>query len=1434
MKAGKRFMSILLSMIMLISLCSGSVLAAEEDKELLPTENSGEWIITEMSALDETVVNQVIPQMVKGIEPTTPALPETLEATAYQLEEEPQSIQVEGITWTATPEYDQKTTGEYIYTPVLPEKYVFADGIEIPRITVTVKDSRERSDLLSDDDGDRKDTSIENQENAAPIADSTLVKENEVFTIDEITYTIDLHSDGTKRWAYLWQMEDPAAPVAVTLPSSVMYENEEYPVTEIAFSQWDKCNNVTELILPDTLTTVNSSSFYKFPNLTEMTIPGSIKNFGGSFQNMSKLETITFCEGVEEISSNSMVNRCEALTTINLPATLKCITQPAAFGRATALTGITLPEGLVVTESSLFSGCTSLLSVELPASMTEIPSSTFSGCTSLESVTAKGTITSIGSSAFNECAVLKTIPDLSQVTKIESYAFNECGALPGPVDLSNVTEMGANAFYNCQKLTGALDLTQLNVIPNKAFSYTSVDSVTLSDNLTSIGTWAFLYTEISEITFPETLTSIGTYAFWNTKKLSGTVRIPDSVTSIGNYAFSATVVEIFEIGSGVESLNANVFEDNNALQKIVFDNSQDNVTITGTLSDQVAVEYTQPSIEDSVGDTISDTSGALTLQEAVNKAAQADQGGQIILEKNIKLKKAVTVPAGRTVTISAEQEYQIAGTKTATDLKNLFIVEEGGSLVITGQITLFGRYNRGSIILNKGTLELTGDAVVTGSKIVSDSANGTGNSGLGIIDSRGEGAVFKLSGGKIIKNALHDGAVAYSGIVRVSDGAAAEITGGEISGNNAAAAAALNCSSGMLLYGNASAVMSGGTISGNTGHRGSAVMLWGYDEDHRTTFTLSENGTITGNTCTDVGKTTGSGAVHVENNALFTMNGGSISANKGGNGAGVCVVDGNLQNGQTEYKTAFNMEGGTISENTGRTGGGIYSYSNGVDLKAGEIVNNKAFNMGGGIYSEGNYDYYSTLHLSNALITANTARQGGGMWFCATEKTNISVTEGAAIFENSAQDTGAEKGVGDDFVFAARSADNYPATLANRLLGGGAVQWYKDGSIYLPSTGVYPTTNEAAPRYGMEGADPNPVTVTEYKECLALKAVPVSEEYKAVAKKEAALVISGNMADKGGGIGSNGGVDIGTGAVTEVNVNKVWLGDNEKERPESITVNLLCNNQVIDTAELTAAGNWSHTFTVLPTVDRNGQAYTYTISEVAVPGYTAQISGDDKNGFTISNTKTDHSGGDENENHTHLKVQKVWTLDDGGKASASVQVELLCDGQRYAVVELNADNGWQYTWEQLNDKYKWSVVEINVPEGFTSAVSQKENIWTITNDDVPKTTDPTNPQKPTDPQTPTDPTDPQPPTDPTDPQKPTNPTDPQLPTDPADPQKPTDPSKPADSPLPSETSDSDEGETGQPATGDQNYPVLWMLTLVASGAGIIGITMYSRKKRRSQ
>lgn len=78
-----------------------------------------------------------------------------------------------------------------------------------------------------------------------------------------------------------------------------------------------------------------------------------------------------------------------------------------------------------------------------------------------------------------------------------------------PVNLSRVTEMGACAFYKCKQLTGAVDLSRLAKIPDQAFSYTDIEAVTLSDELTSIGRWGFLGTKLKTIAFPETLISIG-------------------------------------------------------------------------------------------------------------------------------------------------------------------------------------------------------------------------------------------------------------------------------------------------------------------------------------------------------------------------------------------------------------------------------------------------------------------------------------------------------------------------------------------------------------------------------------------------------------------------------------------------------------------------------------------------------------------------------------------------------------------------------------------------------------------------------------------------------------------------------------------------------------------------------------------------------------
>ena len=72
MKTKKRCMSLLLSLVMLASICSPIVFATEVDAAVSLIEDTTGWTITEMSTLDETVAVQHIPQLVEGGEAAVP------------------------------------------------------------------------------------------------------------------------------------------------------------------------------------------------------------------------------------------------------------------------------------------------------------------------------------------------------------------------------------------------------------------------------------------------------------------------------------------------------------------------------------------------------------------------------------------------------------------------------------------------------------------------------------------------------------------------------------------------------------------------------------------------------------------------------------------------------------------------------------------------------------------------------------------------------------------------------------------------------------------------------------------------------------------------------------------------------------------------------------------------------------------------------------------------------------------------------------------------------------------------------------------------------------------------------------------------------------------------------------------------------------------
>ena len=82
------------------------------------------------------------------------------------------------------------------------------------------------------------------------------------------------------------------------------------------------------------------------------------------------------------------------------------------------------------------------------------------------------------------------------------------------------------------------------------------------------------------------------------------------------------------------------------------------------------------------------------------------------------------------------------------------------------------------------------------------------------------------------------------------------------------------------------------------------------------------------------------------------------------------------------------------------------------------------------------------------------------------------------------------------------------------------------------------------------------------------------------------------------------------------------------------------------------------------------------------------------------------SSGGEHHYYTQITVKKVWKLDNGGKPTDYVTVVLMRNGKEYQTVELNAENGWECSWRNLNDRYDWSVKEINVPMVSQSQLSK--------------------------------------------------------------------------------------------------------------------------------
>ena len=230
------------------------------------------------------------------------------------------------------------------------------------------------------------------------------------------------------------------------------------PITKIPMNAFRKKKLTGNLVIPNSITTIEKSAFYGCTGLSgNLTIPNSV-------------------------------------TTIGESAFLKC----------SGFTGnLTIPNSVKTIGNSAFSGCYGFKGkLTISDSVTTIGNSAFFNCKGFTGdLTIPNSVKTIGNKAFYNCyGFTGNLTISNSVTTIGESAFIKCKGFTGDLTIPNsVTTIGYSAFQGCSGFTGKL---------------------TISNSVTTIGKLAFSNSGFTgDLSLPKSLEVVAISSFQNCKNI---------------------------------------------------------------------------------------------------------------------------------------------------------------------------------------------------------------------------------------------------------------------------------------------------------------------------------------------------------------------------------------------------------------------------------------------------------------------------------------------------------------------------------------------------------------------------------------------------------------------------------------------------------------------------------------------------------------------------------------------------------------------------------------------------------------------------------------------------------------------------------------------------------------------------------------------------
>ncbi len=217
---------------------------------------------------------------------------------------------------------------------------------------------------------------------------------------------------------------------SVTIPNSV---------TNTGDYAFRDCSGLTSVTIGNSVTSIGDMAFYNCSGLKKVIVPDIAAwcriEFNGALSNPLYYAKHLYCDETTEITNliipNSVTSigdwafgRCSGLTSVTIPNSVTSIGE-YAFYYCSGLTSVTIPNSVTSIGNHAFYGCSGLTSVTIGNSVTSIGTAALYGCSGLTSVNIGNVVKNIGSGAFRNCAELIDVYCYAEnVPTTQSNAFD--------------------------------------------------------------------------------------------------------------------------------------------------------------------------------------------------------------------------------------------------------------------------------------------------------------------------------------------------------------------------------------------------------------------------------------------------------------------------------------------------------------------------------------------------------------------------------------------------------------------------------------------------------------------------------------------------------------------------------------------------------------------------------------------------------------------------------------------------------------------------------------------------------------------------------------------------------------------------------------------------------------------------------------------------